>query len=81
MNNRLRDIPRAALRFLLEIIDDLGTVCLGAAAILLVRVFPASVCQQCQEIDLRMLTASGFFMILGLVLRYVHKARSGQEPE
>ena len=43
MRDRLRYGMRTTLNFLRRISDDLGTVCLGAAAIFLVRAFPASV--------------------------------------
>ena len=62
------------LNFIRLISADLGTVCLGAAAIFLVRAFPTSVCSECQDLDLRMILASGFFLALGLVLRYVAEA-------
>ena len=44
MKDRLRYGMRTTLNFLRQISDDLGTVCLGAAAIFLVRAFPASNC-------------------------------------
>ena len=74
MKNNLRNSARSALRFLVWVSGDLGTVFLGAAAIFLVRVFPASVCDECQDIDARMILACGFFLALGMVFRYVHKA-------
>ena len=76
MRDRLRYGMRTTLNFLRRTSDDLGTVCLGAAAIFLVRAFPASVCDKCQELDEWMVFASGVFLALGLVLRYVSKAES-----
>lgn len=81
MNGQLRNIAQSALGFLRWVSGDLGTVFLGAAAIFLVRAFPASVCDECQELDERMLLASGFFLALGMVFRYVHKTYSENGPE
>ena len=74
MRNRLIRYIAPVLNFIRRISGDLGTVCLGAAAIFLVRAFPTSVCSECQDLDLRMILASGFFLALGLVLRYVAEA-------
>ena len=74
MKNDLRNSARSALGFFVWVSGDLGTVFLGAVAIFLVRVFPASVCDECQDLDGRMVLASGFFLALGMVFRYVHKA-------
>lgn len=76
MRDKLRNLVVHAVNFSQQIGDDLGTVCLGASAIFLVRAFPVSVCDQCQEFDLRMIAASGFFLALGLVIRYVSKSGS-----
>ena len=81
MKDRLRNTVQSALGFLRWVSGDLGTVFLGAAAIFLVRAFPASVCDECQELDHRMLLASGFFLALGMVFRYVHKAYSENGPD
>ena len=50
---------------------DLGTVFLGASAILLSRAFPSFVCSECDDIDVIMLIASGSFFAVGLALRYL----------
>ena len=81
MKERLRDIVQSALGFLRWVSGDLGTVFLGAAAIFLVRAFPASVCDECQELDGRMLLACGFFLALGMVFRYVHKTYWENGPD
>lgn len=53
---------------------DLGTVSLGAAAILLSRAFPSFVCSECDEVDVIMLTACGGFFVVGMLLRYLAQA-------
>ena len=75
MKSRLRNVIRRVVNFARQLSDDFGTVCLGAAAIFLVRAFPSS-CGECSDLDVRMIIASGFFLVLGLVLRYVSKTDS-----
>ena len=62
---------RQALGFAKTAGKDLGTVCLGAAAILLSRVFPSFVCSECTDYDLAMLIASVGFLSVGMVMRYL----------
>ena len=54
---------------------DLGTVLLGASAILLVRAFPASNCGDCDEFDTISLIASGVFFTVGIVIMLLSKPR------
>ena len=63
-----------ALGPLQQIGTDLGTVFLGAAAIFLVRAFPASNCGQCDEFDLIAVVASGGFLVIGMALRLLGKS-------
>ena len=53
---------------------DLGTVSLGASAILLSRAFPPFACGECDDLDFTMLIASGSFFAVGLALRYLSQA-------
>ena len=50
---------------------DLGTVCLGASAILVSRTVPSFVCSECTDFDIGMLISSGSFFVAGMVLRFM----------
>ena len=63
-----------ALGPLQQIGTDLGTVFLGAAAIFLVRAFPASNCGHCDEFDFVAVVASGGFFVVGMTLRLISKS-------
>jgi hypothetical protein len=73
MRHREKFWPNKALRPLQQIGNDLGTVFLGAAAIFLVRAFPASNCGNCNEFDIVGVVASGGFFVVGMVMRILSK--------
>ena len=75
MKDGLRSRLRSSVNFFRRLSEDLGTVCLGAAAIFLVRAFPSS-CGECSDLDWRLVIASTIFLVMGLVLRYIPKSES-----
>ena len=77
MNARFGRIMRQALGLTRTAGQDLGTVCLGASAILLSRVFPSFVCSECTDYDLAMLIASVGFLSVGMVMRYLGQDTRG----
>ena len=69
---------RRALRSVADLLQygskDLGTVSLGASAILLSRAFPSFACSECNDVDVIMLIACGGFFAVGMLLRYLAEA-------
>lgn len=74
MKSSDRNWRRRLLGPLQQIGTDLGTVFLGAAAIFLVRAFPASNCSLCDEFDTIAVVASGGFFVVGMALRLISKS-------
>ena len=58
------------------VVNDIGTVFLGAAAIFLARAFPTSAVY---DFDIWMTIASVMFCVIGLFLRYLSRRLSPDE--